>query len=453
MDGQSIRDRFWESANQWICDSYSLRVSYLASHTNGVTQLIDAALLLYPLPPERVENFSIEAGSLIAGQQIFPYLPKEELLGRLESAMKGEIVVHGRTILLAKESEYQYYSEHPHKDTWFTELNLQVSGQRSNPLSSAESADISTALRAANPPFDGIEDLGTWLRLSDKRVNGRESAISIRIGPPVDMLFDQSSLSNNKFRLVFRAHPQFDVSRLGVGIREFPGKGLETRRQVGSSILWSRVKGGARPGLLRTKLSHADSVQAMLTLGTQTIRRQWFNDSDKALNTRYVATQFFDKDLKQLRQALLESTDSVRFEQAVASLLYLLGFSSAIQVETQSPDILVSSPMGKLAIVECTTKISDFQSKLGKLVDRRNALLSSLDQMGNAHRIDAFLVCGLPKSQIAAEEKQLTQHRVTLLCRENLADALIRIRVPTSPDEMLDQAASQIERARNSIGE
>jgi len=44
----------------------------------------------------------------------------------------------------------------------------------------------------------------------------------------------------------------------------------------------------------------------MLTLGTQTIRRQWFNDSDKALNTRYVATQFFDKDLEQLRQALLE---------------------------------------------------------------------------------------------------------------------------------------------------
>jgi len=404
------------------------------------------------MPLERVENFSIEAGSLIAGQQISPPLPKEELLARLELAIKGELVVHGRTIVLAKESEYQYYSEHPHKDTWFTELNLQVSGQRSNPLSSAESADLGTALRAANPPFDGMEDLGTWLRLSDRRANGRESVISIRVGPPVDMLFDQSSLSNNKFHLTLRAHPKFDVSKLGVGIREFPGKGIESRKQVGSSILWSRVKGGFRSGQLKAKLSDADSVQAMLTLGTQTIRRQWFADPDKALNIRYVATQFFDRELKQLRQALLESTDSVRFEQAVASLLYLLGFSPAIQVETQSPDILVSSPMGKLAIVECTTKISDFQSKLGKLVDRRNALLSSLNQMGNSHRIDAFLVCGLPRFQIAAEEKQLTQHHVTLLCRENLADVLIRIRVPTSPDDMLDQAASQLERARNLIG-
>lgn len=453
MNAQSIRNRFWESAKAWICDSYSLGIYYLASEEKGATCIVDAAFFLYPIPPERIENFSLQAGNLIAGQQIFPPLSSEELLAHLELAISGEILVHGRTIRLAKETEYQYYSEHSHRDTWFTELNLQVSGQRSNPLSGAEAADIDTALRNATPPFDGIEDLGNWLRLSDRRVNGRESVLNIRIGPPVDMLFDQSSLHDNKFQLAFRAHSKFDVSKVGVSIREFPGNGVGSRRQVGNSIVWSRVEGGRRSGQLKTKLSNADSVLAMLTLGTQTIRRQWFTDPDKALNTRYVATHFFDKELKQLRQALLDSTDSVRFEQAVASLLYLLGFSTAIQVETHAPDILVSSPMGKLAIIECTTKISDFQSKLGKLVDRRNALLASLNAMGNVHRIDAFLVCGLPKSQIAAEEKQLTHHRVTLLCRENLADALIRLRTPTSPDEMLDQAASQLEQARHTIGQ
>jgi hypothetical protein len=453
VNGQSIRDRFWESAKQWVCDSYSLGIYYLASNEKGVTNIVDAAFFLYPIPPERIENFSLQAGNLIAGQQIFPSLPREELLAHLELATRGEILVHGRTLRLAKETEYQYYSEHSHRDTWFTELNLQVGGQRLNPLTGAEAADIDTTLRNATPPFDGMEDLGNWLRLSDRRINGRESILNIRISPPVDMLFEQSSLHDNKFQLSFSAHPKFDVSKVGVSIREFPGIGVKSRKQVGDSIIWSRVKGRHRSGQLKAKLSNADSVLAMLTLGTQTIRRQWFTDPDKALNTRYVATQFFDKELKQLRQALLDSTDSVRFEQAIASLLYLLGFSAAIQVETQAPDILVSSPMGKLAIIECTTKISDFQSKLGKLVDRRNALLASLNAMGNVHRIDAFLVCGLPKSQIAAEEKQLTQHRVTLLCRENLADALIRLRTPTSPDEMLDQAASQLEQARHPIGQ
>lgn len=359
--------------------------------------------------------------------------------------------MHGQTIRLTKETELRYYAEHSHRDTWFTELNLQVTGQRLNPLSGADAADIDTALRNATPPFDGIEDLGNWLRLRDRRVNGHESAINIRVSPPVDMIFDKSSLHDNKFQLAFSAHSQLDVSKVGVSLREFPGIGIKSRRQVGDSIIWSRAKGGRRPGQLKAKLSSADSVLVMLTLGKQTIRRQWFTDPDKALNTRYVATQFFDKELKQLRQALLDSTDSVKFEQAVASLLYLLGFSTAIQVETQAPDILVSSPTGKLAIFECTTKISDFQSKLGKLVDRRNALLASLNAMGNVHRVDAFLVCGLPKSQIAAEEKLLTQHRVTLLSRENLADALIRLRTPTSPDEMLDQADSQLEQAQYRI--
>lgn len=453
MNEQSIRDRFWESAQHWICDSYSLGIYYLASDEKSTTSIIDANFFLYPIPPEKIENFSLQVGSLFAGQQIFPSLSREELLAQLELATRGEIFVHGQTIRLARETEYRYYEEHSHRDTWFTELNLQVTGQRLHPLSGAETAGIDTALRNATPPFDGIEELSNWLRLSDRRINGRESVLNIRISPPVDMLVEKYSLHDNKFQLAFSAHPKFDVSRVGVSLREFPGIGIKSRRQVGDSIVWSRSKGGRRPGQLKVKLFNADSVLVMLTLGRQTIRRQWFTDPDKALNTRYMATQFFDKELKQLRQALLDSTDSVKFEQAVASLLYLLGFSAAIQVETQAPDILVSSPTGKLAIIECTTKISDFQSKLGKLVDRRNALLASLNAMGNVHRVDAFLVCGLPKSQIAAEEKQLVQHRVTLLCRENLTDALIRLRTPTSPDEMLDQADSQIEQAQYRIGQ
>ena len=359
--------------------------------------------------------------------------------------------MHGRAIQLANESEHQYYSEYSHRDTWFTELNLRISGQRSSSLSGTDTAEIATALRAATPPFDGLEDLGTWLQLSDGLINGRESILNIRISPPIDMLFDHSSLQKNKFQLAFSAHQNFDYSKIKVAIREFPGEGLNSRKQVSESIIWSSIKKGRRTGKLKVKLLNADSVLMMLTLRTQTIRRQWFTDPDKALNTRYMATQYFDKDLKQLRQALLDSTDSVRFEQAVASLLYLLGFSGAIQVETHAPDILVSSPMGRLAVIECTTKIADFQSKLGKLVDRRNALLSSLNTMGNLHRIDAFLVCGLPKSQIAVEDKLLTSHRVTLLCRENLAEALNRLRTPRSPEEMLDQAAAQLDQAAHKL--
>lgn len=453
MIDQTTKENFLESAKHWVCDSYSLGIYYLATCEAGITKIVDAALLLHPLPPDPAISFSVRAGALLAGQEIFSALSSIEILSRLEAAARGEITINGETFYLAKQTELNYYSEQSHKDTWFTELHLQITGDRLRQISSAEASQIDTALRNATPPFDGIEDLGNWLRLADRRVSGRESAINIRLGPPVDMLFDRSSVDKNVFTLAFSAHPNFDISKIGVSIREFPGKGLESRKHVGASIGWKRPKGGLRSGFLKTKLLNADSVLAMLTLGQQTIRRQWFADPDKASNIRYLTTQFFDKDLKQLRQVLLDSSDSVRFEQGVASLLYLLGFANAIQVETQAPDILVTSPAGKIAIIECTTKISDFQNKLGKLVDRRNALLASLNATGNVHRVAAFLICGLPKLQIAAEDKLLAQHQVTLLCRENLAQGLLQLRLPTDPDEMLDRAVAQLVQSQNMLSQ
>jgi len=424
-------------------------IYYIAYDDDGATKIIAAALFLYPIPLAKLNNFSITAGNLIPGQQVYTSLTREELLNYLDLAIKGSILVKGRTIRLEAEVEHNYFSEHPFPDTWHTKLNLQIMG-RTNSISVAETAEIETALRNSNPPFDGLMDLRSWLVLSNQRVNSIESTLNIQIDPPVDMNFDQSSLQDNKFHLVLNAHPKLDISEFGVSIRAFPGKGLESRKQVGTLIKWSRIKKGIRLGQLKLNLSSADSVLVMITLGRHTIRRQWFNDPNKALNTRYIATQCFDKELKYLRQTLLESTDSERFEKAVASLLYLLGFSAAIQVETQAPDILVSTPTGKLAVIECTIKISDFQSKVGKLVDRRNALLESLT-VGNVHRIDAFLVCRLPRARIAADEPLLIKHQVTLLSAEDLANALNSLRTPTSPDELLDRAAAQLEQARHPI--
>lgn len=453
MADQTAKENFLESAKQWICDSYSLGIYYLASVEEGSTKVVDVALRLNPLPPDQSINFCVKAGNLLAGQEFISGLSRDELVSRLTAATQGVLQVDGTVLHLAQETELEYYSEQSNKDVWFAELHLQITGNRLRAVSSIEAAQINTALRQATPPFDGIEDLCSWLNLTDRRINGRESAVSIRISPPVDMLFDQTSIKENQFTLSFIAHKNFDVSKVGVSIREFPGKGIESRKQLGASIAWKRPKGVSRSGILKAKLLNADSVLAMLTLGSQTVRRQWFTDSNKALNIRYVATQFFDKELKYLRQVLLDSTDSVKFEQAISSLLYLMGFSNAIQVETQAPDILVTSPGGKIAIVECTTRIADFQNKLGKLVDRRNALQASIGATGNVHRVDAFLVCGLPKTQIAAADRLLSQYKVTLLCREDLAQALLQVRIPTSPDELLDRAAAQLEQSQNALNQ
>lgn len=451
MNRQTTRDQFLKSADEWICDSYSLGVHYLATVEQSRINIIDASFFLYPLPPERIDNFAVKAGNLLAGREVFPALKKVAIIDRLSKAVNGILDVHGLHLTLQNSAELDYYSEIPSRDTGFSDLHLMVSGSRLPTVASSESRTTENELRLAIPPFDGMSDLCSWLQLSDARTNGQTQSISLRVGPPVDIVFDETKVHENNLQLTLSAHPKFDTSRLVLAIREFPGNGIETRKQASDLISWKRISKGRRSGVLNLELVNANSVLAMLMVSGRTVRRRWFDDPDKAVNSRYVATQLFDKDLKQLKLALLESTDSARFEQGVASLLYLLGFSSAIQVETQAPDIIVTTPGGKLAIVECTTKISDFQNKLGKLVDRRNALMTKLEGTGHNLQVGAFLACGLPKAQIAVEERLLAQHQVTLLSRDDIGLAFDQLRTPTSPDEMLDQAAARLAERRNSI--
>jgi hypothetical protein len=449
---QTTKNEFFKSAKDWICNSYALSIQYLAISDQGILKILDASLHVHPLPGINPIAFAVAAGNLVAGQEIHASLSKVELIKRLSLAAIGEIEVHGLKLRLTTTNALDFYSETPNRDTWFSELHLMISGSQVNGISSHEVANNDAALRNAEPPFDGLLDLCNFLNLKDVRATGQASAINLRIGTPVDFNFSASNLQDKNFNLALYAHPKFDTKKFNLATKEFPGKGIESRKQLKDSIKWGEVEDGKRSGLLELKTINADSLLAMLTIGERTVRRNWFVDPSKAVNSRYVATQLFDKDLKQLKRNVLDPDDSNKFEQGIAALLYVMGFSAAVQLETNAPDILVSTPNGTIALVECTLKISDFQSKLGKLVDRRNALTASLESPGHSLRVDAFLVCGQPKAQIAIDKKLLIDHQITLLSKEDIHEFFLQLRVPKNPDEVLDLALGRLTEMRNAIG-
>jgi hypothetical protein len=202
--------------------------------------------------------------------------------------------------------------------------------------------------------------------------------------------------------------------------------------------------GGRREGSATIALRNADAALVMLSVGSSTVRRNWFLDPTKARNNRLLAIQHFDKDLRMVRQAVLESADSAKFETGVAALLFLLGFSPAVQLETDAPDLVVTTPGGQLGIVECTTRIADFSSKLGKLVDRRGSLTKSLQASGHTANVVAAMICRLPRDQIAAHEGELRALNTILVTGEDLAAALERVRVPNDPDRLVAEALARM---------
>jgi len=430
---------FLRAAEGWICQEYHWHIRYLAVFSEGKWHVWEAQLDLNPLPAGEDNSFKTRVGSLLIGQVQSPIESKERALETLRNACLGQVQVDGVDLTLPMPGGVHFYSDMYQRERWFFSLHLQIGANYAENFSSSELFEMDNALRLTSPPFDGLIDAANWLGLSTPAA-GTNSRITIRVSPPVDLLLEKCSLLNDKLSIKAISHSGLDVSQVGLAIRTVPGKGLEARTQIADTIIWSEPESSTREGDAEIQLENADAVLVMLSVGGATVRRHWLIDPSKARNNRYLAVGQFDKDLKMVRQAALESTDSNKFELAVASLLFMLGFNPAVQLETDSPDLIVSTPGGRLVVVECTTRIADFHAKVGKIVDRRGALTKSLQASGHVANIAAVLICRLPSDQIAADLDDLKSRGVILLAGEDISSALDRVRFPNDPDKMLQDA-------------
>lgn len=435
---------FFDAAKSWLCDGYALDIRYLADTFSGHAKIWEASIELHPLKAAADNQFCIQAEGLMVGQvQMYP-MKRAVLFKILDDASKGHLAIAGCALEVDGGQSLQYYSEMSHRDRWFSQLHLRVDGSRRPLPSSAQLARIDSMLRRGHPPFDGLADVGGWLGLRPPGTSESFPSITVRVGPPADLLVERCSLIDDTLLLTVHAHPRLDVNQIGLAIRAVPGRGLASRIQAAYSIKWKRVREGRREGLARICLESADQALAVLSIGDSMVRRQWFIDPTKARNNRLLAIQHFDKDLKMVRQAVLESHESWRFESGVAALLFLHGFTPAVQLETDAPDLVVATPLGRLAIVECTTRVADFAAKLGKLIDRRGALTKALSASGHPAQIIAVLVCRQPMDQIATQIDDLRRHGVILLAGEQLSAGFDRVRFPSDPDHLLDTSFAQL---------
>jgi len=394
--------------------------------------------MLSPLPPTVNNSFLIKSDKIYLGQIELIQEKKKNLLNLIENAIQGVIETSGGKIVLPRDGNLRHYSKASQRDQWFYELHLSTYGAQRRDVPPTELTEIDNLLRLSTPPFDGLNDVANWLGLKTVWNDSRAPMIDIRIAPPVDLMIDESSLNDDKFKLTLHAHPHFDTNLIRLALRGVPGEYLKTRLQVASKIKWQKIRNGRRTGTGTVTVKNSDNILAMLMIGNSIVRRQWFSDPKKARNNRLLAVQSFDKDLKMIKQSVLESMDSVRFEKGIAALLFLLGFSPCVQLENDSPDLIVQTPNGRIILVECTLRISDFPSKLGKLVDRRGSLIKELEKSGHSISIATVLVCRLPRDQIAIPTEDLISHKTILVTEEQLNDAFNQVRNHNDPDKILE---------------
>ena len=446
MNSESPNEIFLNAAESWLCDRYSVDIRYFAERSAAEWAIWTVSIHVQPLPPQVDLQFHFEGGNFQLGLiQVYP-ASRKELLTLLQNASNGVIDVDHLRLALPSE-RFDFYSEMSDRNRWFSDLHLLVQGDQ-RPLPSPGSLlALDNALRLATPPFDGLNDVLNWLGLRDPGSSSNSPSIAMRIAPPVDLAVGAWQLRNDCLSLTLRAHRSFDVDRVSIGVRSLPDDALAGRLQVASEIEWSVEDEEVNCGRLELELGGKEAALVFLMIGTHVVRRQWLLDPDRARNRRFLAVQEFDSDLRMIRDGIFTSTDSNRFEHGVAALLFLLGFSPCVQLEKDAPDLVVATPGGRLCAVECTTRISDFSSKVGKLVDRRGRLNKAFAASGHIGDVVAALVCRLPRDQIPVRLEELNSHQVILATAENLTEGLNRVRFQNDPDQMLIDAQMQFHSA------
>ncbi|WP_267222548.1 hypothetical protein [Dyella silvae] len=442
---QAWKEKFEEVAHKWICDGYSSDVRFVARKQNhsGKFEILCASVGFMPLPLDthKESSFQVNIGDYFIGQIVRNGVTQDELYAILNSALSGEVQAYGIQMEL-HDRENAFVSGGSQDNEWFQLLSARTTSRwkDDNLLHKIYAHD--DGLRRCPVPFDGASDLMNWLGFQHYLNQNSPPVIEIHVASPVDISLSDTKLAGGKLNVQLIAHPMLDTDSVRLALRVTPDKGVSLRKQLANKVRWGRTKNGRRIGRATVAMHSAEGALLMLSVDDKYVRRHWWVDPSASRNERYLAVQQFDPELKRIKHGLLETGESQKFELAVAALLYLLGFNPCVQLETQSPDIVVITPGGQIAIVECTLRTADVATKVGKLVDRREQLARIWAATRRGASVLSILVCQTDRSQVSATDVELAQSGVLLITRQWLSNTLITLRSPNDPD-LLYQSAKQ----------
>jgi hypothetical protein len=437
---------FADAIAESVFDGYTLITRYVTVVAGGKRQIWAAVLEATPAKPRPEYCFRLEIEDVAVGHAELTIKNAKDLVGALTTASVGCLEIDGQQLdIIGRDGEQTgiplRYQLHNALGQWASTITFEVKNPGFGELPTRNRDYFDTSLRLADPPFDGLDDVAGWLGL---KVAGQvQPTISIVVHPAADLLLEACNLKDNRLVLAIEAVSHLDLNAMSVMVREVPGLGVQTRKRLSNKIVWSR-DGDKRLGNLTADLKNAHTALVMFVVGRHTVRRHWFADPAKSPNHRLSTMNHFDHDLRKLVDALRgNSNQQNEFEKAVASLLFLLGFTVGAPSESEAPDLIAVTPAGRLLLVECTVSVKDIHTKMGKLVDRRESLRNAQGSANPVSEPIAVLVCKAPRAGIA-NAADAKKHGVILWAGEQIQEGIVRAVVPTNPDEIMEQALKSL---------
>lgn len=403
----------------WMEATDHINIEYIAVCVSGAWILSSAKIVLVPHKIDEKINDLVQTSEVRVGH-VRTRMGLKHLQKFIANLRVGHLKLLNVDYAFPKECSLSTYSPSAHQQSDYSVPQLEVRVDQTGGLSQyVNFLAANNELRASPRPFDGLHDLLTYYQFSRDGHFPNDQKISLSVRSPADFDLDACTLSENRLIVQVRRKSGFAKELLTIGARQFPAPHITRRMQVADQLEWKKGSNGFDTGYLQVDLENCTTVELMLSAGGFAVQQVFITDKNKSLNPRLAVYQKFDPDLKCLSDFLEPDVKNGRYlEQGVATLLYLLGAVCANPPETDAPDIFAETRSGRLAIIECTVKLTDVRAKAAKLISRRHALTFNADGSGPTHDLLSVLVVSMPKIKIPLEDDYLAKNQILLVTLE-----------------------------------
>jgi len=315
-------------------------------------------------------------------------------------------------------------------------------------------ADLDWELKAATVPYDSLAELVADFGLGI--LQGNLAAVEV-VAHLVAAVDPTSEVKGKQANLRVRLANGLNTAQFALGYRVFRrGEVAERRRIEGADFLWIGDP-VAQLGSTEIKIDEGDVFHCIATYAGVAEHFYWLGDVSTTQNARRAAYEAFDPQLQKLKMIISGSSargrDARELEAAVAWIMWMLGFSVVHLGGTSrmqdAADLLVTTPSGHFAVIECTTGLLKAENKLALLHERAQVVRRSLVASGSRHlRLLTAMVTSKPRSDIEVDMEQAERLGIFVGTREYLDRAIEQTLIPQNADQLFVQAEEAVRLAQ-----
>jgi hypothetical protein len=312
-------------------------------------------------------------------------------------------------------------------------------------------------VRAHTPPFYSLDELLGWMGLPNCSAMGDMSLLQLSVVPPATIEGNLSAISKGRVKVCVWGAPKLPPENISLQVRGLARDGRQ------GSVIPLRFEATApvvgKPYDVMEfggDVAEEAVVQAFLNVGGLAVQQLWIGDPERRLHIAQPVAESFDENLATLDAHLFSTRNdqSERFEWAVGTLLFLLGFKlmplGKNSPLTDGPDVVAVTPNGNVAVVECTIQLPGNKDKVGKVLQRATRVREQMAKSGFVGGTTLpVVVTRVPRDQVGDARREVTRRGVLVLDKEDLQGLRRRIIVPPNPDQLFSEGIALLEGAKS----